>query len=272
MNQFMSFGRYCLIAEMAIFSVMAQGQKAAAQAIAPNTENRSGAGIAGGLQVPAGPMLRPVAPYSEWVITYSYPEDRAAKGGKKPETASQQRTSKPRKTLTTKTDCNIRVHTVDVAGRTEERWFVGSVQYIKPAGSGAWYWCAGGNPGSNLYYSPPLPASGFADMDWINEKAYVGTARVGNTDCMVFVPGGLDPASAGNPARQAAQLAAEPKVAYVNAETRLPVALRILGEIRQFTFNNPPTALLCLPPDLAAQIKRGEEARQRLEQPAARPY
>lgn len=263
----------CLIGEILFSAVIAWCHGSAGQDVELLSQGATIAGAAGAIQIPSGPMLRPAPPYSEWMITYSYPEDRPAKAERSHAPPSKEFLSRPRKSTITKTEQIIRIDTVDVGGRSTEKWFVGPKQYTLPPGGSVWYVASAGDGNTgNLYYSDPLPSSGFQDMDWINEKAFAGTLKFDRMDCLVFVPGGLDEISPGDLSKQTAQLQGEPKVAYVDANTRLPVALRIVGEIRQFQFNKPPTALLSLPPDLAAEIRTGEGARRRLEQPAARPY
>src|SRR5439155_739816 len=80
-------------------------------------------------------------------------------------------------------------------------------------------------------------------------------------DCLVFV---LDGAAALDGGDQQQALEDQKTIAYIDAETRLPVLLRINGETRKFQFDAPPTAMLTLPEEIADQVKKGEEARTRL--------
>jgi hypothetical protein len=88
----------------------------------------------------------------------------------------------------------------------------------------------------------------------------------------VFAPGGAAKLDLSNPAHIKELLAAKPLVAYVSAETRLPVALRSGAITQRFHFASPPSVMQSLPAELLDQIRKGEQARQRLYQPAPRPY
>jgi hypothetical protein len=234
------------------------------------------------IQYPSAPLLRPAPDFSEWTIIYSYPSNPAAKGATGSVAAPTPIPStmqglllRPRTVVTTKTGKIMRVVTVNLAGITVEKWFFDGAQYTKPAGSAVWFGASNSERSDdrNAYFSAPLPASGFQDLDWINDENYAGTTQAGGAQYLVFVPGGLTPEEIKDPKAQKATLEHEPKVAYIDAATRLPVALRLPGEIRQFRFTDPsPSTVLTLPPDLAAQIRNFQAAVSRLLEPAGRPY
>jgi hypothetical protein len=233
------------------------------------------------IQFPTGPLLRPAPEFSEWTITHSYSDEMTPAAGSAskanvPREIAKLPLLRPRRTITTKTGGTVRIVIIDLAGKTTEKWFIDGVQFTKPDGSDVWYGAnkavaAGILP--DAYYSAPLPASGFQDLDWIAEGNYAGAIQLGDIKCLVFVPGGMTPDDWKDAKKRKAKLDSAEKVAYIDADSRLPVALRILGEVRQFQFTNPaPTQMLAPPPDLAEQIKKGKEAIANLLRSAARPY
>jgi hypothetical protein len=234
------------------------------------------------VQYPAGPLLRAAPEYSQWTITYTYSQDRPAKAagssGAAPTPLPESMKGlllRPRTVVTTKTGAIMRIVSVNLAGTSVEKWIAHDAQYTKPAGSAVWFAASNSErpDDRNAFLSAPLPASGFQDLEWINDRNYAGTVQVGNAQCLVFAPGGLDQEDFKDPGKQKAKLAGKPKVAYIDAITRLPVAMRLPGELRQFQFSDPPpSVMLALPPDLLAQIQKYQAGVARLLEPAGRPY
>lgn len=227
----------------------------------------SAAPSAAPMEVPAGCLLENAPAFSKWTVTFTYQKD--------PNPAAAPRTgSEPSQMIVTKTRNIIREEIVDGKGQRTETWHVGATQYRKPAGDSTWYEAGptdNGFAASDPTYSP-MPANGFRGWDWIGKDTYTGTTALDLGTCLVFVPGGSTKLNLSNPARIKEQLAAQPVVAYVSEDKRLPVALRMGTMLQRFQFAQPPDAMQTLSPDLNEQIKKGEEGRARLYQPAPRPY
>ena len=148
------------------------------------------------------------------------------------------------------------------------------MQYSKAAGDTLWYWSDGRQTSkstSDASYHP-LPAVGYRDVDFITEANYAGTMPYNKRSCLVFVPGGANALDLNHAKDAPKKLAGIDTVAYVDAETRLPVEVRSHGETRVFQFDPPPKRMQTLPAELLAQIRKGDDARTRLNQPAPRPY
>jgi hypothetical protein len=229
-------------------------------------------------QAPAGPLLRSAPDFSEWTVTCHYTDEQSPKAGEAPTPipASMGGLLKRTRTETiTKTGDIMRVVTVDIAGNSSEKWYDKGAQYTKPPGSTEWFSASNNEPADtkNAYFTQPLPASGFRDMEWINDQSYAGVIQLGEYQCLVFTPGGLHADDTKDAAKQRTALAAKSKVAYIDANSRLPIALRLPGEVRQFQFSDPPPSVaLALPADLAAELQKSEAAVAKLLAPAGRPY
>jgi hypothetical protein len=230
--------------------------------------------------IPSGRLLRDAPAFSQWTIDFTYSEDRSSKtGGSVSHAGPGMRAFllRPRKTITTKTAEVISVQTVDMAGRMSEIWDIGGTQYSKPGGTNAWFTASASMDrnsaaGATVQFSP-MPPNGFNDLDWIGKETYAGKIALGDSECFVFVPGGTASIDLGAKSGQESRLEALPKVAYIDAGTRLPRALRIAGEVRVFQFStNPPTTVQAFPADLQATIQQADHARTLLLQSAARPY
>ena len=220
-----------------------------------------------GVEIASASLLKSAPDFSQWTVSYSYPAD--SKSSVKIRDGHE-----PLKVTTTQTKHIIREEAVDAKGRRAEAWYVGSTQYRKAFGDAAWYIST---PQDNPDRPPdpeysPLPPNGFRDWSWVGQSSYVGPIVFEGVTCLVFAPSGAAKLDHSNPQRIKEQTSTQPLVAYVNVETRLPQALRTGDVIRRYQFLPPPTAVQQLSPDLAAQIKKVEEGRARLYQPAPRPY
>jgi len=216
-------------------------------------------------EIPDGPLLRPAPEFSQWTITLSYPDERGKKADDKPPIPGLE--NRVHQIVTTKTKNIVHEETIDGKGVKSEKWYVGSTQYRKDPGATVWYENSAGTMGKTQqdFHYTPLPPSGFRDLDWINADAYAGTIAYGKGKCLVFIPGG-------GSATNAAVVTTLPTVALIDSETRLPVEVHNGGIIRVFQFADQAPAMQTLPPDLAEEIKKGDEGRARLDQRPPRPY
>lgn len=227
-------------------------------------------------ELPSSPLLGKAPEFSEWGITFTYASEAARKA--KPESASQPRLAyldkRSSRVTTTKTGKIIHEVTRDLAGTQTEIWSEGTTQYYQMPGNTLWF--ESGNTtsaaGVREVDSRALPPSGFRDLDWITADNYAGTIPYGNGSCFIFVPEGYRKLDLRDEGKRTKLLESQGKIAYVDADTRMPVAVRDGDVTRVFRFNSPPTAMQTFPADLSKAINDGKEARRRLEQPAARPY
>lgn len=215
---------------------------------------------------PEGVLLKKPADFAKWEVTYSYAKSDVP-GGRPPTPAE------PKTLLTTKTGNIVHEQATDLQGRITDTWHTGPTQYRKPAGETVWYQPVApsdGQGGSSDY--APIPPNGYRQWDWVGEGSYALTLPFENVPCLVFVPGGRKTVGEDDEKKAAAKISAMPVVAYVNAETRLPVALRMGNVISRLTFQPPPSSLQSLPPDLLEQLRKAEQSRKNLFQQPARPF
>jgi len=221
---------------------------------------------------PPGPLLESAPAFSQWVITFSYPEDRQKSSNSAPLPAYA--STRLRTITTTKTKNIVHEEFVDASGRKFDVWHVANKQYRKLFGSKVWLENSAGevNNGSATDYMA-FPPTGFRDLDWLSDQNYAGTVKYVGRDCLVFVmnaPPGLDLSSANTPPDKFESFG---MIAFIDLGSRLPVEIQTNGVMRTYQFTDPPPdAVLKLPPDLSEQIKKGEEERARLNQRPPRPY
>jgi len=222
---------------------------------------------------PDGPLLNSAPDHSQWVTTYIYPQDQP-KGDDAAQLPALPPTS-PRKILTTKTGNIIHEETVDVAGNKTDKWQEGSTLYLKPKNQAHWGVSSSAFRHNNPKDDPfenPLPANGFHDLDWITKDTFTGSIQSAQSTLLIFVPMGADKVDLSDPKKSQDHLDSLQEVAYIDAQTRLPVSLRIGKVVRTYTFLPPPSSMLALPPDLQREIKQGEERTARLLRSPAKDY
>jgi len=211
---------------------------------------------------PAGPLLAPAPDFSQWVVTFSYPgeRDQSTPSSASAPSITETRT---RTITTTKTKDIVHEETIGVRGEKRDDWHIGLNQYAKLPSSNTWFL---GQP------DVKFPASGFRDLDWITTEGYIGTVKLGGRPCLVFAPDAPPSLGLSGATPQAKDLEALPRVAYIDAESRLPVQVQENGTIRFFRFNSPPTDMLTPPPDLEQELKKAKEIQDRFSRPMQQTY
>lgn len=218
------------------------------------------------VELPSGPLLKSAPDFSKWIVTYQYPKeilpDAPVRDG-----------SEPVQVTVTKTGAIISEVTIDAKNRRSEIWHVGQVQYNSFADSSKWFESTAprdSTPSTTGFN--PLPANGFRGWDWVDASSYVGTIALKTVETLAFLPGGAGTLKQRSPDQIREQIGARPRVAYVNFETRFPLAMRNEGVVESFAFQPAPVQKQSLPAELQKAIQEGEEARRRLYKQAPRPY
>lgn len=263
--------RLCIVALTLLFAAVSSLAQDAPRRDAPASPSPRPA-------PPVGPLLKPAPDFSAWEIAFIYPEDSSGKAtttaGSTPAVNRTENARRLRQVNTTKTGKIIHEVSMYASGKQVDTWHDGKIQYQKQAGAGFWVARNGtvldGTSTDNSYVA--FPNSGFRDLDWVTDKTYVATVPYGDRACLVFVQTGANKIDTNDPARLKQILDGQEVVAYVDAETRLPISHRIGKILRVYKFTAPPSEMQTFPPDLAGEIKRGEDARTRVNTMAPRPY
>ena len=202
-------------------------------------------------QPPPGDYVASMPDFSRWLITFSYPEDRT----KSPNPSLPgYMAGRPRARTTTITKEIIHEETVNINGDKTDAWRIRAIQYQKP-------------PGSTVWYQAParaMTATGFSDLEWITGDDYIGTVRYAGRTCLVFAgnaPADLDVSKLSDPTAEFNSLN---QIAFIEADSRLPVETRAFGVIRYFKFMEGPTEKLTFPADLAEHIRQNDAIEARL--------
>jgi len=214
------------------------------------------------VETPKEPFLNPAPQYSEWLESYSYPQDRPGK-----EDVSAQAPIPPlsiRKTLTTKTGNILHEEVINVAGKKIDKWQVDKTLYLKRIGHTSWVILS--TIYSSTFFDPelPIPSSGFQYFDWLKSENFAGIANSGGKNWYVFVDYKVVNPEIINSEKLQSLFESNQKVACIDIQTKLPVRYQFNGVIVTYTYNTPPNSMQSLPPELAKLIKESENQRAKL--------
>jgi len=243
-----------------------------------NVTSESGGTAIGGAdwsrEKPSGPLLKSAPDDANWTVIFAYPEDAAKKPSSDKIALSPQMAARPRKMVVDKTGATMRVQTIEVSGRIKDKWYLGDTQYTLLPGQKLWMESKASSGEFDPSYEQQS-ATGFSDFEWVSDNSYLGRMSFSGRSCLVFVPGGISLLDAAGPNVDAkkiqAMLAAQPIIALVDSDSRLPYIFRNRGEVQTFVFGPSPSVKLSVPVELAEMIKRGMEAQARLLAPIPRP-
>jgi len=219
--------------------------------------------------LPPGPLIQPRAPdFAEWVITKKAGslDDTASNSNTGPATQGAAASPSIQETVT-KTHDVIRVVRLDTAKRPWTIWCQGAQEYmIWPDGKS----CGLVTQSPTAFAPNPFyidfSTSDFSGFEWISPKTYTGIKSYQGIKCIVFQTGaGLQNDSGGSPTTSK-------KIAYVDFNSRLPLALQSGVEEHLYEWRPPPQDMLSYPPMVKALIDAGLKAQHQMAQKAVSAY
>jgi len=197
--------------------------------------------------LPPGPLIQKRAPdFAKWVITTVSAPASSANSASTPttdvsadnDTQSAGKQKVALEVAMTKTGKIMLREVRTQGGQVVPTWCVGGFQITLFGNSSI---IRAKNPDPTI----PTPDyedysdSDFLGFDWITLAKYTGIKEFGGRKCIVFQEndaGGI-------------------RSAYIDLETRLPVALIAGGGTRTYVFKTPPTSELTLPPPVVQLLK-----------------
>jgi hypothetical protein len=213
------------------------------------------------------PLLQKRAPdFACWTITR-----RAAEDSGRPKKA--QGTGADSKTTIVKTNGLLLRSMQDAQGQVWNTWCVGNLQVtIYPNQKDHVVQDSPGQGDSSFYQD--YSKTDFPDFDWVTPACYAGTKTYKGRPCLVFygqrdveswaiipvpAPAKKDEVNARPASEPSAALSV---AAYIDAETRLPVAIRHGAITDEVAFQAPPKEMLKLP-DMVDEILNRRTANRR---------
>ena len=194
--------------------------------------------------LPPGPLLKRVADFSAWKITYYYP--RNAENTKELTDGIDPGMSLlpnvPKRITLTRTKPLWRAEIEDVNGNILDQCWDGNVEMIVAPGSST----AGLAPSAFMGGRSTVNFAqvDFPDFEWISDKTFVGLQPQRGRSCMVFVKDDM--------------------TAWVDLESRMPVFWQKGTQTRTYEKLATPTSPLTLPAPAAALSEALKKDQERL--------
>jgi len=168
--------------------------------------------------------------------------------------------------MVTKTGKIYRVEHLDEAKQLWTIWAAGATQIMVWQDShAAAELAASNNPDSPNPFMTDFSATDFPGFGWVGWDKFSEIKTYKGMKCIVFQdqqPAASDAPSGGT----------KTVTAYVDVETRLPVALLDANQANVFEWRPTPKGVLTLPPNALAVLQQRQKAQQQMSQQAARPY
>ncbi len=195
-------------------------------------------------KLPSQPFVASVPDTARWNVTVSYPQDRG-----EPVSVPEDALKNEFKTMSfERTGDLYHSETVYASGRKNEYWQSGISDY---------YWGWDSKIWSITTEKGEARPIIFDNVEWLGTDNYLGIMTYSGHRCLVFGTGGPQGFKlSGDDASQIDQLN---EVALIDAQTRLPVEIRLGSTYYQYRFVDPPSDKLVLPADLAQQIEKQEK-------------
>lgn len=190
---------------------------------------------------PSDPIVAPLPESAQWTITLGTSSDEVS-----PESAAL-------RIACIKTG-EIKKEIITQDGKTlEENWYVGNDRLMPDTfNPETILFLEGGgikNPDSG---QDSLRVAGFAGVDWLSTSNYQGVVTMARRECFYFKDGERE--------------------AWIDTQTRFPIAFRTNEEFYRYTYTDPPTKKLTLPPNYGKALvayRKLADRRRRLEKDAA---
>ena len=176
--------------------------------------------------LPSPPLVAPVPEYADWTVTIKYPPDPP-----QPPHAPKRHDWRFVEVHSTKVGKLRRDLVTSRDGIKSEKWFVESMLlWTTPEGKVSVSESSGA-PAPDSADPNPSVVNGFPGVAWIGIEYYAGVVLFNEEQCFHYV-----------------HYVNGDTEAWINVESKLPVAYKNAGILYQFKFNPPPVEPLTLPP------------------------
>ena len=180
-----------------------------------------------------GPIVAKVGNFDAWEIDFTYsnkddlPSEADATASAVNSVPVDVFLAKTRRVILTRTKPIWHVEITKSKGGKIDQWGDGADQFLDTPATGAYLnhqlAAQGSYTGSPIQFED----GDFPDMEWLSKKNYIGVQTVGGQKCFTFSEGD--------------------KMAWINLETKFPIAWRRGQETRVFKQLPPPSTTLQLP-------------------------
>ena len=205
---------------------------------------------------PAGPVLAKAPNFAKWTMTItSTPKATAGSSAGSPSTETKATTQAI--VTTTKTFPIRLVVTSDAKRGTSTIWCVGSSEVIQNQQFQKPFVSTSGNQGFVDFSHCDFP-----ELEWITEANYVGLEKSGEGQALLFRTK-IVLHGRGQTASDHIEIDI-PCEAKIDAQTRLPMSFQKGDEMFTYKFDQVPTSILSLPPDIKSILDQEQSRLKRL--------
>lgn len=224
--------------------------------------------------LPPGPPIEKRAPeYSQWLITTTVSGTAAVdeqgqqantaggagKGAQAPSTT---------KIMVTKTGKIYRVEHLDEHQQIWTVWASGATQVmVWPDRRSSALLAPSANRDAPNPFMTDFSTTDFPGFGWVDWKKFFQIKPYKGAKCIVFQE--QQRVDSDDPTPETVYITT---TAYIDYDSRLPVALVTGEEANLFEWKPVPTGILSLPPSALAVLQQRQKAEQQMAQQAARPY
>ena len=204
--------------------------------------------------VPSPPLVNQAPDFSSWVVRYPSASPGAGTA------RSRANARKIKEVDVTKTDDLRREVTVYTDGTAGEFWRYGGLEiFLDPIGK---YVNIMDTAKTQMAAANPTKTD-FFDLGWIKAQDFVGNVALGGRDCYYFRRSGAAKSTAtGQAVEDKEQVAAGTASleAWIDVNSRLPLAFKDQSGLRQYEFGAAPSARLTLPANMQKELDRYQAA------------
>jgi len=224
--------------------------------------------------LPPGPPIQKRAPeYAQWLITTTVSGTAALdEKGQQASTAGRagkgSQASSATKIMVTKTGKIYRVEHLDEHQQIWTVWASGATQVmVWPDRRSSALLAPSANPDAPNPFMTDFSKTDFPGFGWVDWKKFSQIKPYKGSKCIVFQE--QQRVDSDDPTPEMVYITV---TAYIDCDTRLPVALVSGDEANLFEWKPAPTGILSLPPSALAVLQQREKSEQQMAQQAARPY
>ncbi len=201
---------------------------------------------------PPGPIVPRAPELARWKMTVTYPDQRdAATVRREIKEETIELAPRPVLAVVTKTGKLVRENIVDELEQSIERWCIAAHHVSNAHGSSSLVWITD-SPEDPLFVN--YSKQDFPGLGWVRKEFYTGTEDLDGRKAFVF------------------RDRKRSRTAWLDAETRLPIAIETeLGKFG-FEFLAPPGGQQTAPPAYQAELQRWAERERRFQVKPPRPY
>ena len=220
---------------------------------------------------PPGPLIQKRAPdFAIWSIVTTASVKAGTKSGQtsSPRNGSDDSQASVTRVNTSKTGKVVRVERIDEKQQTWNVWWSkGSAEILVTPDGKVAALASSNNPDAPNPYHTDFSSSDFQGFEWIAASNYTGIEKYMGMNCLAFKKDLAVRADSASP-----RTIIVPVRAYVEIQSRLPIALVRGDQTSVYEWKSPPDAVLQVPTEVQNLLNQRSKSFELMATKGARPY